>query len=260
MGSFSPIWMPVHQYGVPLDIGPINELKKRYVGSMIVEDAACALGSRYPNGKFVGNSGNLVCFSLHPRKVFTAGEGGLIVIPDTCDAAWFEQYRNFGLTATPFSQHGKVSYMEPDAHVIGFNCKMSEFQAAVGLSQVESMQIQMHNRLEIQTEYDELMLDMGLHVLEPLPGSTWNVQNYRVLFKDQETRDKARDHLRANRVSAKNTIRPLTNFAALKRFPVGHACVNSDSVYERGLWLPIFSEMTTEDVQCVADLIKEVLV
>lgn len=259
MGSFPPVFLPVHQYGIPLDIGPITKLVQRYEGSFVVEDAACALGSRYPDGKFVGHSGNLVCFSMHPRKVFTAGEGGLIVIPPHIDSGWFEEYRNFGLTSTPFSQHGRVTYMEPDANIIGFNCKMSEFQAAIGLTQVESMKQQMLLRQLTWHEYDDKLKPLGLQVLTPPKKSIWNVQNYRVLFKDKTTRDGVRDHLRNNGIAAKNTIRPLDQFACLKHFPLGHSCVNAKSVYERGLWLPIYTEILSSDITYVVDKIKEAL-
>ena len=96
--------MPVHQLGLPADMDPFLALAERH-GLAIVEDAACAIGARY-KGRPIGSLGPLACFSLHPRKVITTGEGGMIAVHDPEVAARLRQLRQHAMDVSDLARHG----------------------------------------------------------------------------------------------------------------------------------------------------------
>ena len=127
--------MPVHQLGLPADMDPLLELAQRH-GLEVVEDAACAIGARY-RGRPIGSLGPLACFSLHPRKVITTGEGGMIAVNDPAVAERLRRLRQHGMDVSDLARHGAGDvvierYPEP-----GWNMRMTDMQAALGLCQLE---------------------------------------------------------------------------------------------------------------------------
>src|SRR5262249_1786853 len=95
--------MPVHQVGLPADMDRFLELAQRY-GLAIVEDAACAVGATY-KGRPIGSVGPLACFSLHPRKVITTGEGGMIAVQDKALAERLRRLRQHGMSVSDLARH-----------------------------------------------------------------------------------------------------------------------------------------------------------
>ena len=120
--------VPVHQFGLPAEMDEIAGVARDH-GLLIVEDAACALGSRY-RGQAVGHWGTAACFSFHPRKVLTTGEGGAITTNDTKYAERLRALRAHGFTA----QSG-----QPELIAKGLNYRMTEMQAALGISQMRKL-------------------------------------------------------------------------------------------------------------------------
>src|SRR4051794_29143724 len=95
--------MPVHQLGLPADMDPLLELAKRR-GLAVVEDAACAIGARYKS-RPIGSLGPLACFSLHPRKVITTGEGGMIAVSDPAAADRLRMLRQHAMDVSDMARH-----------------------------------------------------------------------------------------------------------------------------------------------------------
>jgi perosamine synthetase len=126
--------MPVHQVGLPADMDAFVEIARSH-HLALVEDAACAIGARY-RGRPVGSIGPIACFSLHPRKVITTGEGGFIAVQDKRFAERLRRLRQHGMSVSDLARHRTdhvviESYPEP-----GFNYRMTDMQAALGLSQL----------------------------------------------------------------------------------------------------------------------------
>src|SRR3989338_4039590 len=127
--------MPVHQLGMPADMDYIMTIAKKY-NLYVVEDAACALGSEY-KGRKAGNIGDVGCFSFHPRKIITTGEGGMITTNDKKVAEKVRLLRNHGMTISPHERNKKVTIKKEEYPLVGYNYRMTDLQGAIGLVQIE---------------------------------------------------------------------------------------------------------------------------
>jgi perosamine synthetase len=126
--------MPVHQVGLPADIDPFLEIAGRHRVA-IVEDAACAIGASY-KGRPIGSLGPLACFSLHPRKVITTGEGGMIAVQDPSIAARLRRLRQHGMSVSDLARHSTTQVVMETYPETGFNYRMTDMQGALGLCQL----------------------------------------------------------------------------------------------------------------------------
>jgi perosamine synthetase len=129
--------MPVHQLGLPADMDRFLELSARY-GVALVEDAACAIGASY-RGRPIGSLGPLACFSLHPRKVITTGEGGMITLQDAAVAARLRQLRQHAMDVSDLARHGARDVIIESYPERGWNYRMTDMQAALGLCQLDAL-------------------------------------------------------------------------------------------------------------------------
>jgi len=120
--------MPVHEFGHPADMNEINILAQKD-GLIVIEDAACALGTRY-YGKAVGAFSDAGCLSFHPRKILTTGEGGAVVTQKSSLATKIRQLRNHGIK----NVNASIDFVQP-----GYNFRMTDFQAAMGLEQLKQL-------------------------------------------------------------------------------------------------------------------------
>jgi dTDP-4-amino-4,6-dideoxygalactose transaminase len=127
--------MPVHQLGLPADMDPLLELAARH-GLAVVEDAACAIGARY-RGRPIGSLGPLACFSLHPRKVITTGEGGMIAVHDPEVADRLRRLRQHAMDVSDVARHAARDIVIERYPERGWNARMTDMQAALGLTQLE---------------------------------------------------------------------------------------------------------------------------
>lgn len=128
--------IPVHLFGLPADMESIIEI----AGNIpIIEDAACAAGSEY-KGTPVGSFGAMACFSFHPRKSITTGEGGMVTTNDDKLAEKLLSLRNHGASVSNEEKNtGKQPYLLPDFDILGYNYRMTDIQAAMGIPQLKKM-------------------------------------------------------------------------------------------------------------------------
>jgi perosamine synthetase len=147
--------MPVHQVGLPADMDAFLALAARY-GLELVEDAACAIGASY-KGRPVGSIGPITCFSLHPRKVITTGEGGIITVQDPELGERLRRIRQHGMSVSDLARHNTSevvieTYPEP-----GFNYRMTDMQGALGLCQMEVLDEVLERRRHLAERYNEAL-------------------------------------------------------------------------------------------------------
>jgi perosamine synthetase len=126
--------MPVHQMGLPADMDAFIALGERY-GLTILEDAACAIGASY-RGRPIGSLG-LACFSLHPRKVITTGEGGMIAVHDAAMAERLRRLRQHAMDVSDLARHNAKDVVIESYPERGWNQRMTDMQATLGLCQLE---------------------------------------------------------------------------------------------------------------------------
>jgi perosamine synthetase len=145
--------VPVHQIGLPADMDPINALAAKH-GIAVIEDAACATGAEY-KGKPVGSGANLACFSFHPRKVITTGEGGMITVNDPEVAARLRRLRQHSMDVSDLVRHDAKNVVLESYPERGWNCRMTDMQAAIGILQLEVLDRMLANRKRLAERYNE---------------------------------------------------------------------------------------------------------
>ena len=199
--------MVVDQAGVPADLGPIHELCDP-LGIPVLEDAACALGATR-EGRPVGADAELAVYSFHPRKVITTGEGGMIVTTRDDWAVRLRRLREHGMSHSAFDRHASTgpvleSYLER-----GFNCRMTDLQAAVGLVQLGRLDQMVAERRAGAQRYHDALIDLpGVQlVTDPAYGTT-NYQSYWIVLPDDfpVSRDEVLTRLDQAGVSARRGI------------------------------------------------------
>jgi perosamine synthetase len=143
--------MPVHQLGLPADMDPFLELAEQH-GLALVEDAACAIGARYKS-RPIGSLGPLACFSLHPRKVITTGEGGMIAVHDAAVAERLRQLRQHAMDISDLARHGARDVVIESYPERGWNARMTDMQATLGLCQLEVLDEILAERTRLAQRY-----------------------------------------------------------------------------------------------------------
>jgi dTDP-4-amino-4,6-dideoxygalactose transaminase len=143
--------MPVHQVGLPADMDRFLELGERH-GIAIVEDAACAIGATY-KGRQIGSMGPLACFSLHPRKVITTGEGGMITLNDSAVADRLRKLRAHAMDVSDLARHAAKDVVIERYPERGWNARMTDMQAQLGLCQLEELDWILERRRALAERY-----------------------------------------------------------------------------------------------------------
>ena len=162
--------IPVHLFGLAADLTPLlAEARER--GIAVVEDAACALGTTI-GGRHVGNFGTLGCFSFHPRKSITTGEGGMIVTADEGLFRSLRRLRDIGSDRDGQTAADAALCLMPDFPVLGFNDRMSDLQAALGLSQMKKFPRILETRRACARSYDEWLARSPLREAMAAPAAS----------------------------------------------------------------------------------------
>lgn len=236
--------LPVHTFGGAADIVRICEIASA-AGVPVVEDAACALGTEQAKRR-AGTFGIVGCFSLHPRKAITTGEGGMITTDDAALAKHLRMMRNHGQDPDAAA---------PDFVMPGHNLRMTEFQAALGLSQMKKLERIIESRIAHAKVYDRLLA--GTPVIPPsaLPDTRHVYQSYVVLLPTETRRSDVIAELK--REGIETTIgtyhMPLTTYFRKtfgKRpgdYPV------TDDVAARALTLPLYETLSLANQERVVE-------
>jgi dTDP-4-amino-4,6-dideoxygalactose transaminase len=174
--------MPVHQIGLPADMDAFAELGERH-GIAVIEDAACAIGAIYKE-RPIGSLPSLACFSLHPRKVITTGEGGMITVQDAAVAERLRRLRAHGMDMSDLARHSATDVTIEAYPERGFNYRMTDMQAALGLCQLEELDWILQRRRELAERYTAAI--KSIPALEapydpPYAERTWQSYCVRVL-------------------------------------------------------------------------------
>lgn len=244
--------MPVHAFGGMAQIEAIKSITDRHVVP-IVEDAACALGAVL-HGRAAGRWGTVGCFSFHPRKAATTGEGGAIVTDDPALLRRARVLRNHGLDPAA---------AEPDFVEPGFNYRLSEMQAAVGVAQLRKLDRFISARRDLAAHYDRLLAPLSVETPRSLSVEAHVYQSYVVLLPS-EVAPRRKAIIAAMRERGVETtigtyhMPLLTYFRKTYHFKAGGHPV-SESVAARALALPMHNRLSAADVQRVVESLADVL-
>src|SRR5262249_10736835 len=167
----------VDQVGLPADHSAFARLAAR-TGVAVIEDAACAIGSRVA-GRPVGADAEGAGFSLHPRQLLTTGEGGMIVTRDGVLDARIRSLRHHGVSVSDYQRHTSGGVVAESYGEVGFNFRMTDLQAAIGLVQLARIPEFVARRIAQGERYSRAFAkDPGLHVPVVAPDVTFNYQTY----------------------------------------------------------------------------------
>jgi dTDP-4-amino-4,6-dideoxygalactose transaminase len=236
----------VHQVGTPADLDAVHGLCDP-AGIVVVEDAACAIGSVYKD-RPIGADSDLAAYSFHPRKVITTGEGGMLV---TTNEAWAERSRRLrehGMSLSAAARHASSNVVLERYDEVGFNYRMTDVQAAIGLVQLGRLDAIVARRRELAEAYRAHLADLPLAgmIADPPYGLT-NYQSCWIELSDDfpVTRDELLQSLLDLGVSARRGIMASHLEPAYADSP--HASLPiTERLTRRSLILPLFHEMTED--------------
>jgi perosamine synthetase len=239
----------VHQGGVPADVDAVRAA----CGDLpVLEDAACAAGSTY-RGRPVGAGALLAAWSFHPRKLLTTGEGGMLTTDDAELAARLRRLREHGMNVSAVQRHASGSAIVEAYTETGFNYRMTDIQAAMGLVQLKRLAGIVERRRELADGYHRLLSDVdGVRpVRDPAQGTT-NYQAFWVLLDERLAADRntVLATLAAEGISARRGIMA----AHLEPAYAGHphdALPVTEELTSRSLILPLHHELSEEDQKTV---------
>jgi dTDP-4-amino-4,6-dideoxygalactose transaminase len=233
--------LATHVYGIPCATEEIEKIAKKH-NLKVIYDAAHAFGTIYKN-KPLPAFGDISTLSFHATKLFHTVEGGAIITNDDALAEKILHYRSFG-------------HVDDDYFSIGVNGKNSEFHAAMGLCMLDKVPELIERRIQLFSEYDKDLKHLNL-IRPGIPDNTiYNYAYYPVTFKDQETLLKVKDALNKQDIFPRRYFYPSLN--KLPYVHNGNPCPVSESYASRTLCLPLFYELSDEDVVRISNIIATV--
>ena len=256
--------IPVHFSGEPCDMAAIHALSQQY-GFAIIEDASHAIGGKY-QGKPIGNGeySDITVFSFHPVKIITTAEGGLATTNRADLAEKMQLLRSHGVTRdtnlmTQASEGGWY-YQQVD---LGFNYRMTELQAALGVSQMTLLDTFIARRHQLAKRYDELLKDLPiiLPTRHPENGSALHLYPIQIKAESGKTRKQVFDHLRANDIGVNVHYIPVHTqpYYQAMGFATGDF-PNSEAYYQAAISLPLYYDLTEAEQDTVIAVLTQALI
>lgn len=239
-----------HIFGIPCDVNGIEKIAKKY-NLKVIYDGAQAFGTKI-DGKSIGNFGDAVMFSFHAIKVFNSIEGGMIVYKDENLHRLFELYRNFG-----------ISYGETgtDVEVIGINAKMNEFQAAMGIVNLQGIDKEIAKRKVIADLYCSLLYDIeGIEVYDWEKHIDYNYAYFpiKVLPEYGRNRDELWTYLKEKGIGSRKLYDKLTcEYSCFANKGFKRNTRNADIIKNVCLDLPLYGTLKEEEIEYICYCIKK---
>jgi dTDP-4-amino-4,6-dideoxygalactose transaminase len=232
----------VHVFGNPCDVYKIEEIAKKY-DLKVIYDAAHAFGVKI-NGESIAGFGDFSMFSFHATKVFHSIEGGLLVFKDESLKNLLKSLKNFGITSAE-----TVDY-------VGINAKMNEFQAAMGLCNLQEIEDDIAKRERIYKAYVSGLKNIhNIRYLEELPLVKHNYSYFPILFESEMIRDYMHKKLMEYNVFTRKYFYPLVNSFGCYAFDPERTPHALD-VSRRILALPMYTELPVSDAQQICEIIR----
>ncbi|MCA9399751.1 MAG: DegT/DnrJ/EryC1/StrS family aminotransferase, partial [Candidatus Omnitrophica bacterium] len=255
--------MVVHQMGMPCALSEIVDLARQYK-IPVIEDAACAIGSTYsPSGEtveMIGRPhGDLACFSFHPLKVLTTGEGGMITTNNEQYDATLRLLRHQGMSVSDIQRHQSKEVIIEEYPVVGFNYRMTDIQAAVGLVQLKNLPGVLEKRRAIARYYQEHLKDIAwLRLPEEPENASSNWQSFCIEILDNAPfgRNQIMQKLRDKGILTRLGIMNAHKEPPYR--PQQWSLPYSEQMRAQAMILPVYVSMTEQDMARVVEALKAV--
>jgi dTDP-4-amino-4,6-dideoxygalactose transaminase len=245
----------VHQIGLPAALSEIEVIAQHH-GLVVVEDAACAIGSEYKGRRIGAPHSAIACFSFHPRKILTTGEGGMITTADPQIAGRLKKLRQHAMTVSDVARHSSSKVMIESYDEVGYNYRMTDLQAGIGLVQLQRLEGMIARRRELAERYSSELAALSWLVLpQESAECRHNFQSYMVRLASDAPigRDDLMQFLLDRGVSSRRGIMaihreaPYTGQEWNSRLPVTNMVTDSSMV------LPLYHDMTKDEQDYVIE-------
>lgn len=248
--------IPVDQVGLSCDWEKIKKIIKRYK-LHIIEDAACATGSKY-KGKRIGSLNNITCFSFHPRKLATTGEGGMILTNDKSFAERAKRLRHHGMGVSDVKRHMSNKIVNESYSEVGYNLRMSDLEAAIGIEQFKKLPKILSKREKLANRYTKYLKDNELLETPFVPGyCTPNWQSYILRLKENKnvSRNNLMQKLLDAGISTRRGQMACHTEAPYKKMYPKLLLPETEKATAQTIALPLYHQMTKKEQDYVIDTI-----
>jgi len=246
----------VHQLGMPADIDTFKNLCKKYK-LILIEDAACAIGSVYQSKK-IGSHSDLVCFSFHPRKVITTGDGGMITTSNRDHYQRLKLLRQHGMSTDDRTRHEAKKIIFEKYVELGYNYRMTDIQASLGIAQLKKLDYILKKRREIAEKYNQVFNKIPyLEIPTEKKGNLTNYQSYTILLKENSpvSQKKMMNALLNRGIATRRGVMLIHQEPAYKYLYPRVILPVSEYVSNNSIVLPLYVQMTNVET---VKVIKEV--
>ncbi len=250
----------VHQIGLPSALDEIAEIARRH-GLLVIEDAACAIGAAY-KGRRIGLPHTLMaCFSFHPRKILTTGEGGMITTANEEGAARLRRLRQHAMTVSDLTRDRASTVMSESYDEVGYNYRMTDLQAAIGLVQLQRLDDMLARRRALALRYSTCLSSIPWLVVPQEPAyARHNFQSYMVRLQSDApiSRDHLMQELLDRGIASRRGIMAIHREVPYRNETWDAGLPVTNLVTDTALVLPLFSGMGDEEQDYVVESIREI--
>jgi perosamine synthetase len=242
--------LPVDQIGLPCEIDRILSISEAH-GLTVIQDAACSLGSRFRD-RPVGAWAPITIFSLHARKVVTTGEGGMIVTNEKALADRLRRLRHQGMSLTDYQRHDASPTTFETYPEIGYNFRMTDIQAAIGLVQLSKLEAMLARRRTIAEYYIHHLANHPLLQMPHVPAhATPNWQSFQLRLRDDfpMSRNALMTDLHLRGITTRRGV--MASHQELPYRGLGKGLQNTEAIAASGMQLPIFPDLSDEEVDFI---------
>jgi len=256
----------VHQLGMPCDLRPIVEIGKRH-SIPVIEDAACATGSEILwDGRWekIGKShGDIACFSFHPRKVVTTGDGGMLTTANPEYDRKFRLWRQHGMSVTDTIRHGSKQVIFEDYDELGYNYRMTDLQATVGREQLRRLPGLIAQRRRFAEQYCERLSTIsGVSIPTEPRWARSNWQSFCVRLSDEIDQRAVMQALLDQGISTRRGVMNIhleRAYADQSSHRAATSLTRSVSAQQQTIILPLYAQMTELDIVRVVETLRQAL-
>lgn len=250
----------VHQLGMPCDLSRLVPVARAH-GLAVIEDAACAIGSEIRwNGAWerIGRPhGDVACFSFHPRKIMSTGDGGMITTSNREWDARFRLLRQHGMSVPDTVRHSAKQVIFEEYPIVGYNYRMTDIQAAVGREQLKRVPDVVTRRRELADAYRAALADVpGLGLPHEPEWARTNWQSFCVRLPERCDQRAVMQALLDAEISSRRGVMNSHLEASYRDVPLRAGLANSEAAQERSIILPLYPQMEPGDIERVAATLR----
>jgi dTDP-4-amino-4,6-dideoxygalactose transaminase len=248
----------VHQIGLPAEMNELLAVAAEH-GLTVIEDAACAIGSEY-DGNLIGKPlGTMACFSFHPRKILTTGEGGMITTSDAKLAERLRRLRQHAMSLSDVVRHNAKQISSETYDEVGFNFRMTDMQAAIGITQLGRLTDFLKRRRYFAARYTGALQNLPWLQTPVVPvNCRHNYQSYmvRLLGDFAAKRDAIMQELLQKKISTRRAIMATHRELPYRSDRWDQSLPQTNLATDTGLILPLFHQMTESDQDYIIEALQ----